>query len=57
MNASISTLESLIDALATTPDAELVFVAEGQDVRPGYHVTEVKFAHVRGLDCGRQRDE
>jgi hypothetical protein len=31
----------------------LVFHVEGAQIRPEYHVTEIKLAHVQALDCGR----
>ena len=54
MTESANDLEALCNALEATPDAELIFVAAGEEIRPGYHVTEVKRAAVTGLDCGRQ---
>jgi hypothetical protein len=58
MNAidkSISTdisLGHLLDVLAVAPDSPLVFTYEGNQVRPGYHVTEVKAGDFSALDCG-----
>jgi uncharacterized protein DUF6428 len=42
----------LIDALAPHKDKALVFIYDGREVQPGYHVTEVKAARFDGLDCG-----
>lgn len=42
----------LLDTLAGAKDSPLVFYYEGQPVRSGYHVTEVKAGQFSGLDCG-----
>lgn len=42
----------LLDLLAAHPDRQLAFSAEGHELRPGYHVTEVKDGRFSGLDCG-----
>ncbi|UXS01286.1 DUF6428 family protein [Agrobacterium tumefaciens] len=42
----------LLGTLARKPDLPLVFRYDGQVVRPGYHVTEVKAGQFSGLDCG-----
>lgn len=57
MDNPITTLTRLINELSTAPDSELVFKVEGTDIRPDYHVTEVKLAQVNGLDCGQQTAE
>lgn len=46
------TIGELLGALASHPDARLVFFYEGRPVKPGYHVTEVKAGHFAALDCG-----
>jgi hypothetical protein len=46
------TLGLLLDILASHPDQPLVFHYDGQPVRPGYHVTEVKAGLFSALDCG-----
>ncbi|MEW9612956.1 DUF6428 family protein [Shinella sp. S4-D37] len=46
------TLGQLLDGLAAAPEAPLVFVYEGQPVKAGYHVTEVKAGAFSALDCG-----
>lgn len=46
------TLGQLLDVLAVAPDAPLIFHYEGQQVKPGYHVTEVKAGQFSALDCG-----
>ncbi|PZP53397.1 MAG: hypothetical protein DI595_03755 [Agrobacterium fabrum] len=46
------TLGQLLDDLAIAPEAPLVFVYEGNPVKAGYHVTEVKAGAFSALDCG-----
>ncbi|MDG3576929.1 DUF6428 family protein [Rhizobium sp. YJ-22] len=46
------TLGHLLDVLAVVPDAPLVFTYDGNPIRPGYHVTEVKAGQFAALDCG-----
>ena len=52
-----STLNTFIERLSGFSDKELIFLAEGEGIRADYHVTEVKLAHIRGLDCGKQTAE
>lgn len=49
-------LGHLLDVLAVAPDAPLVFSYDGNPVRAGYHVTEVKAAQFSALDCGANRE-
>lgn len=42
----------MLRQLAANTQSKLIFSYEGQDVLPGYHVTEVKDGHFEGLDCG-----
>ena len=42
----------LLAALDANPDAPLVFSYDGNDIRGGYHITEVKAAHFSALDYG-----
>ena len=42
----------LLDALADHGNKALVFVYDGREVLPGYHVTEVKSGRFDALDCG-----
>lgn len=42
----------LLDALADHAKKALVFVYDGREVLPGYHVTEVKSGRFDALDCG-----
>ena len=44
--------EALLETLARHKDKKLVFAYDGRDVRPSYHVTEVKTGSFRALDCG-----
>ncbi|WPE22776.1 hypothetical protein ShzoTeo12_39940 (plasmid) [Shinella zoogloeoides] len=46
------TLGQLLDGLAAVPEAPLVFLYEGQPVKAGYQVTEVKAGAFSALDCG-----
>jgi len=45
-------LSRLLDALADHGNKALVFVYDGREVLPGYHVTEVKSGRFDALDCG-----
>ncbi|OYU88411.1 MAG: hypothetical protein CFE29_19085 [Bradyrhizobiaceae bacterium PARB1] len=45
-------MASLFRALAGHEDKALVFHYDGRDVRPSYHVTEVKTGAFHALDCG-----
>ena len=42
----------LLTALDGVADLPLVFSYDGRDVKPGYHVTEVKAGRFEALDCG-----
>jgi hypothetical protein len=43
---------ALFEAVGSAKDRPLVFHYEDRDVKPSYHVTEVKTGSFRGLDCG-----
>jgi Family of unknown function (DUF6428) len=43
---------ALLAALVPHRDKALIFVYDGREVLPGYHVTEVKAATFASLDCG-----
>ncbi|NDK52779.1 DUF6428 family protein [Rhizobium laguerreae] len=45
-------LGELISILSSAKDSPLVFYYDGQPVKPGYHVTEVKAGQFSALDCG-----
>lgn len=45
-------LDELLNVLDAEPAAALVFRYDGGDIRPGYHVTEVKAGQFAALDCG-----
>ncbi|CDM55954.1 MULTISPECIES: DUF6428 family protein [Rhizobium] len=42
----------LLSTLADAKDSPLIFYYDGQPVKPGYHVTEVKAGRFSALDCG-----
>lgn len=44
--------DSLLQTLSAHPAKALIFHYEGNDIRPSYHVTEVKTAAFKALDCG-----
>ncbi len=46
------TLGDLLKRISATPDLPLVFTYANQEIRPGYHVTEVKAGAFSALDCG-----
>lgn len=52
------TLEKLLNELKhldlTLP---LIFSYEGGEIGAGYHVTEIKSAHIKSIDCGRRISE
>lgn len=45
-------MAALLDVLAVHKEKALVFHYDGHDVRPSYHVTEVKTGAFNALDCG-----
>ncbi len=52
------TPESLLKTLKTMPpDAQLVFETDAGLIGNGYHVTELKSAHVTSIDCGARVSE
>jgi hypothetical protein len=42
----------LLGVLDAHSDRPLVFSYDGNDIRAGYHITEVKAGHFSALDCG-----
>lgn len=50
-------MNDLADFVGINPALPLVFAFGGERINPGYHVTEVKHAAVRSLDCGRGSDQ
>jgi hypothetical protein len=48
------TARDLLDVLAKAPAKKLVFIYDGETIRPGYHITEVKTGQFKALDCGAQ---
>jgi hypothetical protein len=51
-HANEITARDLLGVLARDPLQPLLFVYDGETVRPGYHVTEVKTGRFTALDCG-----
>ncbi|WHO71041.1 DUF6428 family protein [Rhizobium sp. BT03] len=45
-------LGTLLDVLAGQKDAQLIFYYDGEPVKSGYNITEVKAGQFAGLDCG-----
>jgi hypothetical protein len=45
-------MADLLAFLKDHPNLPLVFLYGGREVKPGYHVTEVKAGHFSALDCG-----
>lgn len=45
-------LDALLRTLEAHKDKALIFHYDGRDVRPSYHVTEVKTGAFNALDCG-----
>ncbi|SCB56281.1 hypothetical protein GA0061105_101109 [Rhizobium aethiopicum] len=50
-------LRLLLNVLAGDKDAPLVFYYDGQPVKPGYHITEVKAGRFSALDCGANPED
>ena len=46
------TIGELLAVLESAANLPLVFSYDGHDVKPGYHVTEVKAGRFEALDCG-----
>jgi hypothetical protein len=46
------TLSGLLSALEGSRGLALSFRYDGRITKPGYHVTEMKFARMTGVDCG-----
>lgn len=50
------TPDALLAMLSTSPpDAPLVFRTDKGEIRGGYHITELKLADIRSIDCGARR--
>ncbi|MEM8579812.1 MAG: DUF6428 family protein [Pseudomonadota bacterium] len=53
MTSQAATLAALLKTLsAQEQNAQAVFQIEGRDIGAGYHVTELKLAHIDSIDCG-----
>ncbi len=52
------TINDFLQTLADKPtDAPVVFATKQGEISGGYHVTELKLAHVTGIDCGARQAE
>lgn len=51
-NAIPSRLGELLHVLTGTPDHKLTFRSSEGDIGSGYHVTELKQASIKSIDCG-----
>ncbi|SON54090.1 hypothetical protein HDIA_0549 [Hartmannibacter diazotrophicus] len=51
------TLGDLLTVLRDAADLPLIFAYDGNPVRSGYHVTEVKAGAFAALDCGANHEE
>lgn len=52
------TINDFLQTLADNPaDAPVVFTTKQGEIGGGYHVTELKLAHITGIDCAARRDE
>jgi len=49
-------LEALQTKLGESPDIPVTFHVDGTGIHQGYHVTELKHAQVRSIDCGRHSE-
>ena len=47
---------NLMALLLKKPEIPLIFYLEGISINQGYHVTEVKHASIKSMDCGRRAD-
>lgn len=47
------TINDLKQQLSEKTELPLEFYFDGSTINPGYHVTEVKFASIKSIDCGR----
>ena len=56
MGMKTTTIESLMASLASKPEASLKFYLDDVCINQGYHVTEVKYASVQSMDCGKHTD-
>ena len=52
MHKPTTTTLEFIELLKQHDDKALVFEHKGRRIQPGYHVTEIKSASFRSLDCG-----
>ena len=52
-----SNLQQLLDELEAYPDHLLIFRSEEGDIGAGFHVTELKQASIKSIDCGGRTDQ
>lgn len=49
-------IEGLISILVSKPELPLRFYLGDVSINNGYHVTEVKYANIKSMDCGKNSD-
>ena len=54
---TVNSLGRLLDTIDGVRDLPLIFSYDGQPVKGGYHVTEVKAGQFAALDCGAEHEE
>ncbi len=57
MHSVTTSTQSFIDQLQIHLDKPLIFEYADKRIQPGYHVTEIKAASFRSLDCGANPQE
>ncbi|MEE9321441.1 MAG: DUF6428 family protein [Granulosicoccus sp.] len=57
MNMKLNTVGDFSHFLSRHLDASLVFSLDEIRILPGYHVTEIKYARIESIDCGRGAEE
>lgn len=50
-------IEALMTQLSTCPNVPLIFQFGDTTINQGYHVTEVKYARIKSLDCGSHTED
>lgn len=51
-----SNISDVQQQLAENPELPVKFYVDGVSINPGYHVTEVRYASIKSIDCGRASD-
>ncbi len=49
-------VETLMTSLLDNPEMPLRFYLNDVSINQGYHVTEIKHAHIKSTDCGKHTD-